>query len=159
MQHVTYDLSHVTCHMSYVMCHRHRSHFFLLTKLRSLLAEGLLSTGPTPSSCFLCVFFGLSGGASRWRVCYQLGLHRLVLVSNNWFTCMYVCCSFYYYVYLPTPLLKNVNVEEGGPQPYWFFAAVFSLQEMFCVFVSHQVLSHHRQCQTLGMGRCMTKWR
>ena len=51
-------MSHVTCHMSRVMSHVsrvtcHMSLFFYsfsLTKWWSFLVEGLLSTGPTPSS-------------------------------------------------------------------------------------------------------------
>ena len=39
-------ISHVKCHVSDVTCH----------------------------SFFLLLFFGQSGGASRWRVCYQRGL-------------------------------------------------------------------------------------
>ena len=45
-------LSHVRCPLSRVRCH--------LSRVRR-------------------VFFGQSGGASRWRVCYQRGLPRLVL--------------------------------------------------------------------------------
>ena len=46
--HVMGHISHVICHVSPVMCHM---------------------------SCVMChVFSFLSGGASRWRVCYQLGL-------------------------------------------------------------------------------------
>ena len=41
---VTCHVSHVTCHVSHVMCH------FFWTKWWSLSVEGLLSTGPTPSS-------------------------------------------------------------------------------------------------------------
>ena len=47
-------MSRVTCHMSRVICHM--SHFififflFFFTKCCSLSVEGLLSTGPTPSS-------------------------------------------------------------------------------------------------------------
>ena len=48
-------LSHVTCHMSCVMCHFSNVLFFL-TKLWSYLVEGLLPTGPTPSSFFCHVF-------------------------------------------------------------------------------------------------------
>ena len=58
MSHVTCHVSHVTCHMSRVTCHMscvtcHMSPFFLLlfpTKWWSLSVEGMLSTGPTPSS-------------------------------------------------------------------------------------------------------------
>ena len=48
----------VTCHMSCVMCHLLPVMFFLF-------------------------FFGQSGGASRWRVCYQQGLPRLVFPRNS----------------------------------------------------------------------------
>ena len=52
MLHVTCQVSHVKCHMSRVTCHMWRFFFF---------------------------FFWQSGGASRWRVCYQRGLPRLVI--------------------------------------------------------------------------------
>ena len=49
MCHVMCHVSRVTCHMSRVTCHM-SPFFFFLTKWWSLLVEGLLSTGPTPSS-------------------------------------------------------------------------------------------------------------
>ena len=49
---VTYHMSRVTCPMSRVMCHM--SHILFL------------------------IFFGQSGEAYWWRVCYQRGLPRLV---------------------------------------------------------------------------------
>ena len=62
----------VTCHMSYVPCHKkyyyYRYYYFFI----------------------LSSFFGLSGGASRLRVCYQRGLLCLVssikhyIILNNW---------------------------------------------------------------------------
>ena len=60
-KHVTCHVSRVTCHVSPVTCHMshvscHVSFFFCLRKK-----------------------IGQSGGASRWRVCYQRGLPRLVL--------------------------------------------------------------------------------
>ena len=48
-------MSHVTCHMSRTTCHM------------SLI------------TCMYIFFWGQSGEASRWRVCYQWGLPRLVL--------------------------------------------------------------------------------
>ena len=51
---VTCHVSRVTCHMSHVTCH-----FF--------------------SPFFYFLFFGKSGEAYRWRVCYQRGLPLLVL--------------------------------------------------------------------------------
>ena len=64
-------MSRVTCHLSPVTCHL------------------------SPVTCQQIIFFdififfiffyvnknGQSGGASRWRVCYQRGLLRLVLVN------------------------------------------------------------------------------
>ena len=50
--HVKFHMSHVMCHMSHVMCHMshvmcHMSHIYL------------------------SIFFGQSGEAYRWRVCYR----------------------------------------------------------------------------------------
>ena len=53
-------MSHVTCHMSCVTCHM------------SLFS----------SSFFTSFFFGKSGEAYRWRVCYQRGLPRLVFTRS-----------------------------------------------------------------------------
>ena len=52
MSHVTCYMSHVTCHMSHVICHNIFFYFifFFRTKWWTLSMEGLLSTGPTPSS-------------------------------------------------------------------------------------------------------------
>ena len=51
MSCVICHVSYVTCHMSHVTCHM--------------------------SFCLFLFFFGQSGGASCWRVCYQRGLPRL----------------------------------------------------------------------------------
>ena len=53
---VTCHVSYVTCHLSCVICHM--SHVIIF-----LYHEKII---------------GQSGGASRWRVCYQRGLHCLV---------------------------------------------------------------------------------
>ena len=50
-------VSRVTCHVSRVMCQ----------KINKLPSEKI----------------GQSGGASRWRVCYQRGLPRLVWPDNS----------------------------------------------------------------------------
>ena len=56
-------MSRVTCHVSNVTCHMSRV---------------------TCPIFFFFFFFGKSGGASRWRVCYQRGLPRLVLNWTQW---------------------------------------------------------------------------
>ena len=50
MSHVTCHVSRVTCHVSHVTCHILLFLFFFRTKWWSLSGEGLLSTGPKPSS-------------------------------------------------------------------------------------------------------------
>ena len=61
MSHVTCHVSHVTCHVSHVMCHVSHVTFFyffiFLPRGWSFLVEGLLSTGPTPSSYTLKPIF------------------------------------------------------------------------------------------------------
>ena len=59
MSHVTCHVSHVTCHMSHVACDM--SQFF---------------------NFYLIFFFGQSGEAYRWRVCYQRGLPHLVIILS-----------------------------------------------------------------------------
>ena len=59
-------VSHVTCHMSHVMCHM--SLLFFWTNLWSLSVEGLLSTGPTPSSFYLYP-------TCKWKQTNDVGVH------------------------------------------------------------------------------------
>ena len=72
--------------------------------------EGLLSTGPTPSSL-------LRGEASCWRVCYQRGLPRLVLLLF----CFFVAPSFTFTGSSATSLkdyrLKSDHLSPGWVQP------------------------------------------
>ena len=58
---VTCHVSHVRCHVSGVRCH------------------------VSCVTCIIIIFFGKSGGASRWRVCYQRGPPRLVLYVLYYF--------------------------------------------------------------------------
>ena len=51
LPYVTCHVSHVTCHVSHVTCHCRNIYFF--TVWWSYSVEGLLSTGPTPSSFFI----------------------------------------------------------------------------------------------------------
>ena len=72
-----HQVLYVTCQVSHVRCH-----FF--------------------SFCFLVVFFGQSGWASQWMVCYQWGLPHLVsfkLLLNkhfkhHWFVIVFVLRQF-----------------------------------------------------------------
>ena len=61
MSKVTCHVSCVTCHMSHVTCHM----FFF--------------------------FFSQSGEASLWKVCYQRGLPRLVLMCTCTYSYIYTC--------------------------------------------------------------------
>ena len=68
------------------------------------------------------------------------------------------------FVFLLVCLLTNSLVKEcegggRGPPAVLFLCCSIFITRTVYVFVSHQVLSHHRRCQTLGMGRCMTRWR
>ena len=56
MSGVTCQVSRVRCHVSHVTCHINFNLLFIY-------------------------FFGQSGEASRWRVCYQRGLPRLFILS------------------------------------------------------------------------------
>ena len=76
MSRVTCHVSPVTCHLSPVTCKKiifqHFNSLFLIFKF--FLRKQKI---------------GQSGGASRWRVCYQRGLPRLVsrelnVKINNW---------------------------------------------------------------------------
>ena len=57
-------VSRVACHMPPVTCKKKNLHFFYNTKK-------INNNNPTQK-------IGQSGGANRWRVCYQRGLPRLV---------------------------------------------------------------------------------
>ena len=53
VSHVTCHVSHVMCHVSHIVCHMSFIYiYFFLDKVMELVVEGLVSTGPTPSSFF-----------------------------------------------------------------------------------------------------------
>ena len=92
---VKYHVSRVTCHMSHVMCHM--SHFFFFwTKCWSLSVEGLLLTGPTPSS------FSYKGNHLEMTMilfsvhCFSLkdGHVAIWLVNNNVISATKILTSF-----------------------------------------------------------------
>ena len=66
MSHVMCHVSGVRCHVSGVTCQVSRVRFHV--------------SGVTCHNFFSFFFFGQSGGTSRWRVCYQRGLPRLVYI-------------------------------------------------------------------------------
>ena len=74
MSHVTCHVPHVTCHVSHVTCQEicflHFNILFLFYFFSS-------------SSFFYVKKIRQSGGASRWRVCYQRGLPRLVFFNPH----------------------------------------------------------------------------
>ena len=86
----------VRCHVSGVTCHFFSSIFFWTTWW-GYSVEGLLSTGPTPSSL-------QSDEASRWRVCYQRGLPRLVYWQ------IYLFGNIFVYI---ESVYVDVNVNRG----------------------------------------------
>ena len=67
MSRVTCHLSHVTCDLSPVTCKKKNLHFVYNTKKQKQ------KNNPTQK-------IGQSGEANWWRVCYQRGLPRLVLI-------------------------------------------------------------------------------
>ena len=64
MSHIMCHVSHVTCHLSHVTLFY--SSFLFRTKWWSLLVEGLLSTGPTPSSLKSFQLSGQKNHATSW---------------------------------------------------------------------------------------------
>ena len=94
-------VSHVTCvmcHMSPVMCHLSHEHVFFLSHVIVTCNMSSVTCHLSRVTCHIKVFFynyffffffiriflaslkkiRQSGGAGRWRVCYQWGLPRLV---------------------------------------------------------------------------------
>ena len=87
MSRVMCHVSHVTCCMSCVTCH-----VLCVTKCWSLLVEGLLSTGPTPSIFVIhtvleiYIVYGVSLGFKTFSICvkvhlYKKGYNTIVLIS------------------------------------------------------------------------------
>ena len=73
MSRVMCHVSRVTCHMSHVTCH--------MSKKKKKLHFNIFF-----SSFFLRKKIGQSGGASRWRVCYQQGLPHIVFIHLAFFS-------------------------------------------------------------------------
>ena len=123
MSHVMCHVSHVTCHVSHVTCHVLLVTFFLfLTKLWSLSVEGLLSTGPTPSSFlmfwnilegFLGFFWDMLGCSEMfWDVLRCFGVFWDVLGS---FRHVFggIICIICIICILPKERLDNFSIFRG----------------------------------------------
>ena len=102
MSCVTCHVSHVTCHLSTVTCH--------MSHVKKKLLHVLIYL-------YIYIYFfnvkkiGQSGGASRWRVCYQRGLPRLVYYRLQYQ--LYVCLNVGHTVgnitmTLQFPIIQNV---------------------------------------------------
>ena len=90
MSRVTCHVSRVTCHVSRVTCHVSRVtchmsffffFFFFLTKWSSLSVEGLLSTGPTPSSLFQLRNDLLERPLYQKKFLFWIDMHRFCIRS------------------------------------------------------------------------------
>ena len=71
MSRVTCHVSRVTCHVTCVTCHV--SPVTCKKKIEEKIEEKKFKK-------YHAKKIGQSGGASRWRVCYQRGLPRLVII-------------------------------------------------------------------------------
>ena len=89
-------VSHVTCHLSRVTCRM--SFFFLFSSSFFLILKKI----------------GQGGGASRWRVCYQRGLPRLVLDVNTNLGCPKKNTIYLYRGKLEQAKRGGVGGGEGG---------------------------------------------
>ena len=97
---VTWHMSCVTCHMSGVTCH--------VSPVTCPLSPVTCHMSPVTCKNFVKIFLlkkkifmyislkkiGKSGGASRWRVCYQRGLSCLVLIKKG--LTVAIIFSYYY---------------------------------------------------------------
>ena len=74
MSCVMFHASRVTCHLSHVTCHLSHVFFFIFFFTLSLKKK-LIKHYTTKN-------IEQSGGAIWWRVCYQQGLTRLVIMDE-----------------------------------------------------------------------------
>ena len=128
MSHVMCQVSPVTCHLSPVTCH--------LSHVKKTLFH------IKKKKKYSVTKVGQSGGASRWRVCYQRGLPRLVFDKTELFprpdTLCYTvelahCNVPYFYIYhcLPPPA-RLCALCSSGPCP-----SGRKLQALQCIAESH----------------------
>ena len=97
----TFTLHHVSCvrcHMSGIMCQVSHVTFFLL---------------------------GTSGGASRWRVCYQWRLHRL-------FFCLCWFNFFYYYLCCQSRAVVGIHFLRMKQNNMWYSSESGSINIRYC---------------------------
>ena len=104
LSHVMCLVSRVTCHVSHVTCNvSHVTIFFLfLTKWLSLSVEGLISTGPTPSSFQFNPYFPI---LLFCQVVYKSFIQAVVQVNIFFFfffLAIYLCVHDAHYIFFST---------------------------------------------------------
>ena len=114
--HVT---CHGTCHVSHVTCtvsHVTFFSFFFMTKCWSLSVEGLLSTGPTPSSLLYLTTLGDSGSIT----------HVPFFLVKMWkcgFKCIWIICWAF-----------GSNVKDVFNLKQALFSKIWVKIKLFCYF-------------------------
>ena len=154
MSHVTFQVSHVMCHMSHVTCQVSHVTFccssFLRTNWWSFSVEGMLSTGPTPSSLisiapYMLIIFSVYNVHSTaifafWQVksrnCNVCIIVCVCLLSKL-FLCLWSVMHFflYHYAYL---IIKHLS-----------FMCVLSL--IWYIIFKH-IKNHHTSGHGLSEG-------
>ena len=126
----------VVCRITYISYSWLRRHklAFLITFLRGRVF------------CFVC-FIGPSGGASRWRVCYQRGLPRIIsILFNLWILYFFILWSiynivfkfifslFYFLTFWLSGFLASNHFSILNFSIWNFLYFVFSYLFIFCTF-------------------------
>ena len=148
---VTCHVSRVTCHVSRVTCHV--SHvtifffilfiFFLRTKWWSLLVEGLLSMGPTPSSFLIantfCGLFGKLSGQGKTFWVAMLPCYQSFSLSGAQLWCAKLYCFFLHWTIL---ILSVYALVLYIKDKIWKFGILKSFN-MLLIFLLIVLLQYH----------------
>ena len=138
-------VSHVTCHVSHVTCPKKIGNIFVIKKINKQINKKNRSQNK----------IWQSGGASQWRVCYQRGIPRLVLIMikifflniffstqfqqkkshTNTSVSFFICCIYIYtfYWFDSKIILKNAFVtpkKRWNTLPGLFVAPHFILPQL-----------------------------
>ena len=152
-----HNVSRVTCHMSRVICHV--SQFFFWTKWWSLLVEGLLSTGPTPSSLWDMTFYKLSFKNSR-----RFEFYSWVSEKIFWSYFLHIMTHFYPWVQMKSIkdfkcgwIIPVVDIKKGknsqffdeitikvSPPIYTFCPLQSNFIYVLCKTVGHNIVLNAR---------------